>query len=172
MPATITDTRQRGGIRPLRDFLHTEAAGGLLLAVAALAALVWANLPGTDSYSSFWHHTISIGFDGHVLALDLRHWVNEAAMTIFFLVVGLEIKRELSDGHLSTRRAAAMPALAALGGMLVPAALYLVIAFLIVSVWKDPVTSAEYAGDFLSSVGRFLREVYVRLAQFIEAIGT
>ena len=128
MPATITDTRQRGGIRPLRDFLHTEAAGGLLLAVAALAALVWANLPGTDSYSSFWHHTISIGFDGHVLALDLRHWVNEAAMTIFFLVVGLEIKREVLVGELSTPAQRRLPVLAAIGGMAVPALIYLGVA--------------------------------------------
>jgi NhaA family Na+:H+ antiporter len=128
MTPTTTGAPERRGIRPLRDFLHTEAAGGILLAATALTALIWANLPGTDSYESFWHHTISIAVDNHALKLDLRHWVNEAAMTIFFLVVGLEIKRELYDGHLSTRRTAAMPALAALGGMLVPAALYLAIA--------------------------------------------
>jgi NhaA family Na+:H+ antiporter len=115
-------------IAPLRDFLRTEAAGGVLLAIAALAALVWANSPWRDAYHDLWGLRLALSFEGHALDLDLRHWVNDGLMTIFFLIVGLEIKRELYDGHLSTRRTAAMPIVAALGGMMAPALIYLAIA--------------------------------------------
>ena len=115
-------------IRPLRDFLHTEALGGALLLLAAVAALVWVNTPWRDSYESLWSTVWSIGGGSHRLDWDLHHWVNEALMTLFFLLVGLEIKRELTTGHLADRSAAVLPALAALGGMLVPAVLFSVIA--------------------------------------------
>ena len=115
-------------LAPLRDFLHTEAAGGALLVVAAVAALVWANSPWSASYNSLWNSTASIEIAGHGLSLDLRHWVNDGLMAIFFLIVGLEIKREMTSGHLAGRRAAALPVAAALGGMIVPAAIYLAIA--------------------------------------------
>ncbi len=128
---THADRRPRSATRllsPLRDFLHTEAAGGVLLALGAVIALVWANSPWSGSYDSLWGTDLSLSVGDHVLSLDLRHWVNDAAMTIFFFVVGLEITRELATGHLSTRRTAILPALAALGGMAVPALLYLAIA--------------------------------------------
>ena len=115
-------------LSPLRDFLHTESAGALLLAAGAIVALAWANSPWSGSYESLWHSRLSITLAGHSLDLDLRHWVNDGLMTIFFFVVGLEIKRELTDGHLSNRRAALLPGVAALGGMLVPALAYLAIA--------------------------------------------
>ncbi|MGD9704457.1 MAG: Na+/H+ antiporter NhaA [Acidimicrobiia bacterium] len=115
-------------LSPLRDFLHTEAAGGVLLVIAAAVALVWANSPWNESYARLWESTASITAGGHTLSLDLRHWVNDAAMTVFFLVVGLEIKRELTSGHLAGRQAAALPVAAALGGMVVPALIYLAIA--------------------------------------------
>src|SRR4029079_7704973 len=115
-------------LSPMRDFLATEASGAILLGLAAIAALVWANSPVAGSYEALWHSHIAITVAGHTLDLDLRHWVNDGLMTVFFLVVGLEIKRELTDGHLSSRRAALLPAVAALGGMLVPAMLYLAIA--------------------------------------------
>ena len=115
-------------LSPLRDFLHTEAAGGVLLVVAAVVALVWANSPWQTSYERLWESVASITVSGHTLSLDFRHWVNDAAMTIFFLVVGLEIKRELTNGHLASRRAAALPVAAAVGGMLAPALIYLAIA--------------------------------------------
>ena len=115
-------------LSPLRDFLHTEAAGGVLLAIGALAALVWANSPWSGSYESLWTTDLALSVGDHVLSLDLRHWVNDAAMTIFFFVVGLEITRELATGHLSTRRTAILPAVAAVGGMAVPSLLYLAIA--------------------------------------------
>ena len=113
---------------PLRDFLALEAAGAILIAAGALAALIWANSPWSASYDSLWASRASLAVAGHTLDLDLRHWVNDGLMTVFFLVVGLEIKRELTDGHLSTRRAALLPGAAALGGMLVPALVYLAIA--------------------------------------------
>lgn len=115
-------------LSPLRDFLHTESSGAVLLATAALAALIWANSPWSASYESLWTTRASIGFAGHSLDLDLRHWVNDGLMTIFFFVVGLEIKREATHGHLSSRRAALLPVLAAIGGMAVPALIYLAIA--------------------------------------------
>lgn len=115
-------------LSPLKDFLALEAAGALLLAGAAVLALVWANSPWSASYDDLWHTQAALSLGDHTLELDLRHWVNDGLMTVFFLVVGLEIKRELTDGHLSTRRAAILPAVAALGGMVVPALAYLAIA--------------------------------------------
>ncbi len=115
-------------LAPLRDFLRTEAAGGALLVVAAAAALVWANSPWSASYDRLWHSVFRIGLGGHQLSLDLRGWVNDGLMAVFFLVVGLEIKREVTSGHLAGRRAATLPIAAAIGGMVVPALLYLAIA--------------------------------------------
>ncbi|MEY4174509.1 MAG: hypothetical protein RI900_1674 [Actinomycetota bacterium] len=115
-------------MRPLRDFLHTESAGGALLVVAALVALVWANSPWRHGYESLWHTEIGIDVGGHALRMSLQHWLNDGLMTVFFLVVGLEIKRELTHGHLSGLRAATLPIAAAIGGMLLPAGLYLAIA--------------------------------------------
>lgn len=115
-------------LSPLRDFLRTEAAGGALLVVAAVAALVWANSPWSASYDTLWGTKASISLGDHTLSLDLRHWVNDALMAVFFLVVGLEIKRETTSGHLARPKAAALPLAAAVGGMIVPALVYLAIA--------------------------------------------
>jgi hypothetical protein len=101
-------------LSPLRDFLHTESSGAVLLAIAAVVALIWANSPWSASYESLWATKASISFAGHSLDLDLRHWVNDGLMTIFFFVVGLEIKREVTHGHLSNRRAALLPGIAAI----------------------------------------------------------
>ena len=114
-------------LRPLRDFLHTEAAGGVALLLAAAVALVWANSPWQEAYVELWDTVLPIDIGDWELALDLRGWINEGLMTIFFLVVGLEIKRELVDGELREPRRAALPAIAAVGGMIVPAALYLAV---------------------------------------------
>lgn len=115
-------------LSPLRDFLSTEASGALLLAAGALLALVWANSPWSSSYEHVWAIRAGFSVAGHGLDLDLRHWVNDGLMTIFFFVVGLEVKRELTDGHLASRRAALLPGAAALGGMIAPALIYLAIA--------------------------------------------
>lgn len=115
-------------IRPLRDFLRTEAAGSALILIAIAIALLWANSPWDSSYHDLWSTVASIGISDHVLALDLQHWVSDGAMTVFFLVVGLEIKREFTVGELRDRRAAAVPVIAAVGGIAVPGLLYLAIA--------------------------------------------
>jgi Na+:H+ antiporter, NhaA family len=113
--------------RPLREFMHTEAAGGILLLVATLVALAWANSPVRDSYEELWTIEIGVRIGDFDLTEDLRHWVNDGLMTIFFFVVGLEIKRELVAGELNEPRRAALPALAALGGMVVPALIYAIV---------------------------------------------
>lgn len=127
--------RQRGRaqpnrylLSPLRDFLRTEASGGVLLAVAAAVALLWANSPWSTSYEQFWTTPMSFSVGNRTLHLVLREWVNEGLIAIFFFVVGLEIKRELVRGQLATRRGALLPVVAALGGMAVPALIYLAIA--------------------------------------------
>jgi Na+:H+ antiporter, NhaA family len=113
--------------RPIRHFLHTESGGGIALLVAAVVALAWANSPWSGGYESLWSTELRLGLGGVELAEDLRHWVNDALMAVFFFVVALEIKRELVAGELRSPRTAALPAIAALGGMAVPAALYLVV---------------------------------------------
>ena len=126
--AQTHDSQKVRALAPLRDFLHTESAGAVLLSFGAIFALLWANSPWSASYESLWNSRIALTIAGHSLDLDLRHWVNDGLMTIFFFVVGLEIKREVTDGHLSERRAALLPGFAALGGMLIPALIYLAIA--------------------------------------------
>lgn len=112
-------------------FLGIEAAGGILLMVATVVALVWSNSPWSGGYHDLWHTEFHLGvgdfrLEHHGHALTLTEVVNDALMAVFFFVVGLEIKRELVDGHLRNRRAALLPAAGALGGMVVPAAVYLV----------------------------------------------
>src|SRR5207237_6000318 len=107
-----------GLARPVRLFFATEIAGGLVLLAAVVGALVWANAGG-DSYARLW--------SADVVGLDLRHWVNDGLMSLYFLVVGLEIKRELVAGELRDRRRALLPVVAAAGGMAAPALLYLAI---------------------------------------------
>jgi NhaA family Na+:H+ antiporter len=114
----------RDVVLPAQAFVHAESIGGLALMAAALSALIWANLPG-DTYERFWHETVSI--DLGILRIDetLQHWVNDGLMAVFFFVVGLEIKRELLVGELSSRAQAILPAAAAVGGMVAPALIFL-----------------------------------------------
>jgi len=111
-------------LKPLQSFLEQEAASGALLLLATIVALVWANSPWRASYEDLWHTILRVRVGPWAIAEDLRHWVNDALMALFFLVVGLEIKREVLTGELRDARAAALPAIAALGGMVVPALLY------------------------------------------------
>ena len=112
-------------VRPLLRFMSVEAAGGLVLLVGAVAALVWANAPFGESYATFWETPLSLEI-GDLIHLDesLKDFVNDALMTVFFFVVGLEIKRELAVGELRDRKRATLPAIAAIGGMVVPALIY------------------------------------------------
>ncbi len=111
-------------IRPLTDFLHRQAGAGLLLVAAAGVAMIWANSPWSDSYVDLWGVEAAIGIGDFELHLTLREWVNDGAMALFFLVVGLEIKRELTEGELRNPRQAALPIIGAFGGMIVPALVF------------------------------------------------
>ena len=112
-------------VRPIQRFFVLEASGGMVMLLAAVVALVWANSPASDSYFELWSTPLSVEL-GHLLHVDLtlQGWVNDAAMTIFFFLVGIEIKREIVHGNLRDLRAITLPIIAALGGMLVPAAIY------------------------------------------------
>jgi Na+/H+ antiporter NhaA len=105
---------------PVRDFLSAETGGAVVLLGAVAAALLWANSPWSDSYESFWTTKLAVTVGSGGISMDLRHWVNEGLMTFFFLVVGLEAKRELDTGELRERQRIAIPVFAALGGMVVP----------------------------------------------------
>src|ERR1700729_2891975 len=110
---------------PVRSFLSTEQGGAIVMLAAAIVALMWANAPGWRSYESVWTTQLSIRVGSAGIGTDLRHWVNEGLMTLFFLVVGLEAKRQLDLGELRERRRLAVPVVAALFGVAVPAAIYL-----------------------------------------------
>ncbi len=112
-------------VRPFVRFSHIEAAGGIVLVAATVVALVWANSPWKDGYDSLWSTNVRFEFGSYAFDEDLRHVVNDLLMAMFFFVVGMEIKRELVTGELRDRRAIALPAMAAMGGMVVPAAIYL-----------------------------------------------
>ena len=114
--------------RPVLRFVDREVAGGILLLVATAIALIWVNSGWGDSYNDFWHTEIELAVGTwHLPHMSLGHFVNDALMALFFFVVGLEIKRELVTGDLSSVRAAALPAIGALGGMVVPALLYIML---------------------------------------------
>jgi Na+/H+ antiporter NhaA len=110
---------------PVRDFLNTESGSAIVLFAATVVALLWANSPWSSSYESVWTTKLSIQLGGDGISLDLRHWLNEGLMTLFFLVVGLEAKRELDLGALRERQRLALPVLAALGGMAAAVLIYL-----------------------------------------------
>ncbi len=128
--SSSTDHRALGSpstprrLRPLQEFLTTEAGAGFLLVVAAVIAIAWANSPWSDSYFDLWNTEAFIEIGRFEIHHTLKEWVNDAAMTLFFFVVGLEIKRELTQGELRDPRQAALPILAAVGGMIVPALIY------------------------------------------------
>jgi len=124
-PFVEQSVRVRRFATPLREFLATENASAVALLAATLAALVWANSPWSSVYERVWTTPLAIGFGESELALDLRHWVNDGLMAFFFFVVGLEIRREFDMGELRERRRVATPVLAAIGGMVAPALIYL-----------------------------------------------
>ncbi len=112
-------------ITPLgKEYASVEALSGIVLLLTAVTALVWANSPLSDSYTSLWGYDVTATLGRISIADDLRHWVNDGLMAIFFFVIGLEVKRELTEGELTDRRAASLPLLAAVGGMVVPALVF------------------------------------------------
>jgi NhaA family Na+:H+ antiporter len=115
-------------LRPLQEFLETATSGAILLFVAVVAALLWANSPWKDAYHELWLTRVTVGVGGWAIDKDLRFWIDDGLMTLFFLLVGLEIKREVVSGELRDPRAATIPVLAAIGGMIVPALVYVAVA--------------------------------------------
>jgi NhaA family Na+:H+ antiporter len=112
-------------LKPINEFLHQEASGGILLMICTVIALVWANTAFAHTYHELWHTHFIVSL-GSLLTLDysIHHWINDGLMAIFFFTVGLEIKRELLVGELSSIQKASLPIAGALGGMIVPAILY------------------------------------------------
>jgi Na+:H+ antiporter, NhaA family len=109
---------------PIQEFLKLQSASGILLFAFTVAAIVWSNSRWSHSYEEWWHTTLSFGFGTFIFSKTLLHWINDGLMTVFFFVVGLEIKREILIGELSSFRKAMLPVVAAVGGMVVPALIY------------------------------------------------
>jgi Na+:H+ antiporter, NhaA family len=109
---------------PVEAFIHTQGSSGFLLVVASVCALAWANSPLAGSYSRLWDATISFDLGPLHVAKSLHHWINDGLMAIFFFLVGMEIKHEIVDGELRSFRKASMPVVAALGGMITPALIF------------------------------------------------
>ncbi|HEX5461677.1 MAG TPA: Na+/H+ antiporter NhaA [Steroidobacteraceae bacterium] len=143
-------------VKPLERFLRVEAAGGVLLLLAAATALLLANSPWASWYDALWSTPLTLRVGSLVSTEPVRFWINDGLMTFFFLVVGLEVKREMHDGALADRRAAVLPVAAALGGVLVPAAFYLLLnsAAELRQGWAIPTaTDIAFAVGVLSLLG-------------------
>lgn len=111
-------------LSPFQEFLHRQTSGGIILFICTILALVWANSPWSEVYFSAWQSKLTLGFGPYELSKPLILWINDGLMAVFFFVVGLEIKREIIAGELTSVRKATLPIAAAIGGMVVPAALY------------------------------------------------
>ena len=124
---SITESRRPVDrmLAPLRNFLHTEASGGILLLGAALVALVWVNSPLGGTYEALWETPLALRVGELGFSMSIHHWINDGLMAIFFFVVGLEIKREVLIGELRSFRRALLPIAAAVGGALLPAVIFL-----------------------------------------------
>jgi NhaA family Na+:H+ antiporter len=143
-------------VRPFQEFADRASSSGILLIAAAIVALVWANSPWGESYAQLWGTKLSVGLGNFSIEEDLTHWINDGLMAIFFLVVGLEIKREILVGELSSPRRAALPIAAALGGAVLPALIYVAINFGTESVsgWGIPMaTDIAFALGVLALLG-------------------
>ena len=113
--------RNREILHIFNTFFHNESTGGILLLICAVIAVTLASIPGGEWFDRLWETRASIGIGDFSIEMTLRYWINDALMAIFFFVVGLEIKREMLVGQLSSIKRSALPIVAALGGMLVPA---------------------------------------------------
>ncbi|MCC6774716.1 MAG: Na+/H+ antiporter NhaA [Gemmatimonadaceae bacterium] len=114
-------------LRPFQEFARIGSLGGIVLLVTTAVALTWSNSPYADTYFHIWETQLTVGSAESPLTLSLHQWINDALMVVFFLLVGLEIKREIRVGELSSPRQAALPIVAAIGGMVVPALLYVAV---------------------------------------------
>lgn len=141
----------------LERFAHIEAVSGIVLLAAAAAALIWANSSAAESYQQLWHASLTIGIGGYVISQPLHFLINDALMTVFFLVVGMEIRREIHEGALANLQLAALPLAAAIGGVAVPALIYLAINrdALLQQGWAVPTaTDIAFAVGVLALLGK------------------
>lgn len=113
-------------IRTFNSFIHNQSSAGIFLLVCSVVAMVLANSPWADTYHHLWEHEFTIGIAGNVISKSLHHWINDGLMAMFFFLVGLELKREIMAGELASPRNAILPLAAAVGGMVIPATIYLV----------------------------------------------
>jgi len=157
-------------VSPFQRFASEQAAGGIILFLSALIAILWVNFISIDSYDGFWHTKFTIGIGSYSISDSLHFWINDALMAIFFFLVGLEIKRSIVLGELSSIKKAAFPVMAAIGGMLVPAGIFI---FLNVGLdtfvgWGIPVaTDIAFALGVLSVLGK---KVPISLKIFLTAL--
>jgi Na+:H+ antiporter, NhaA family len=143
--------------RPFERFSHDAAAGGIVLLVFTVIALIWANSPWKDLYNELWHAHFAIRLGEWSLDSTLHHWINDGLMVIFFFVVGLEIKREVLTGELSSPRKAMLPIAAAVGGMVIPAGIYALMNFGTPEIngWGIPMaTDIAFALGILALLGK------------------
>jgi len=157
-------------LAPFLRFARLEASGGILLLFATVAALVWANSPWEASYHALLHTPVSVGFGKYILAQDLHQFINDGLMCIFFFLVGLEIKREILTGELSSAKRAALPFAAALGGVVLPSLIYFAMnrRSEAVSGWAVPMaTDIAFALGVLALLGK---RVPITLKIFVTAL--
>lgn len=151
MEQKIKNQKNRAILQTFNSFLHNETAAGVLLLICAAFAVTMASIPGCEGFDAFWDKKAGFTFGDLSLSMSLRLWINDALMAVFFFVVGLEIKREMLVGQLSSIKRSVLPIMAALGGMLVPALIYTVFNY------GDPETSHGWgipmATDIAFAVG-------------------
>jgi len=165
-------------LMPFQEFFRSKSTSGILLIVGALAALVWANSPWADSYDALWETRFTVGFGAAALSKPVILWVNDGLMALFFFVVGLEIKREFLVGELSSRSQAVLPIAAAVGGMVVPASLF-VLANLgepSISGWGIPMaTDIAFALGILALLGDrvpYQIKIFLTAVAIVDDIGS
>ncbi len=146
-------------LKPVNRFIHREYTGGIVLFISVVIAIIWANSSLGESYHELWETHFAVNFNGHGLDQPLHVWINDGLMALFFFVIGLELKREFMAGELSTAKKASLPMIAALGGMIVPALIYLVVNMGADSTkgWGIPMaTDIAFALGLLSLAGRHI----------------
>jgi len=142
----------------IKNFIGQESIGGVILVIVSIIAIIWANSPWYDAYHFIWHEfELSLKFGNVDLTANLHHWINDGLMALFFFVIGLEIKREVMAGELSTREKAFLPIMAAIGGMIVPALFYVAFNYndpVSIKGWGIPMaTDIAFALGLLSLLG-------------------
>lgn len=146
-------------LRPVSKFIHLEYTGGIILFISVVIALIWANSPWSHSYHELWETKFAISFAERGFDQPLHVWINDGLMALFFFVIGLELKREFMAGELSSLKKASLPMMAALGGMLVPALIYLLFNHGLPSEhgWGIPMaTDIAFALGLLSLAGKHI----------------